>query len=68
VLRSDRAVEEPPAQPSRRGREPYNRRRGSNPGSRVAGGTRQHRPENEILVDVIFSAHSDGLMAILRKA
>jgi hypothetical protein len=28
----------------------------------------KYKPENEILVDVIFSAHSDGMMAILRKA
>ena len=67
MLWSDRAVEEPPAQPPKRGREPYHRRRGNNTGLRVAGGTR-NRPENEILVDVIFSAHSDGLMAILRRA
>jgi len=28
----------------------------------------KYKPENEILVDAIFSAHSDGMMAILRKA
>ncbi|OJT15154.1 hypothetical protein TRAPUB_8258 [Trametes pubescens] len=29
---------------------------------------RTTRPENELIVDAIFSAHSDGLMVILRKS
>ena len=64
--------------PPKRGPEPYSKRKGKNTGSRASGKTRgisssspvqiRYRPEREIVVDVIFSAHSDGMMAILRKA
>ena len=77
VVLSDRAVCVTAPQPQRRGAAPYVRRGGENNTSNVNGtrGTSslssipsRHRPENEILVDAIFSAHSDGLMVILRKA
>ena len=78
VSRSDRAADAHPPQQPRRGQEPYSRRTDNNTSSRPVGQIRgtnssssttiRHRPENEFVVDVIFSAHSDGLMAILRRA
>ena len=74
----DRAADAHPPQQSRRRHEPYPRMTDNNTSSRPVGQTRgtnssssttiRHRPENEIVVDVIFSAHSDGLMVILRRA
>ena len=76
MLWPDRAAEEHVPQSPRRGPEPYGRRGGNIPSSGTVGRARgrglaipnRYRPENEVDVDVIFSAHSDGLMAILRKA
>lgn len=68
MVRSDRAEAQPPKQ------KPYSKEGRPNGLSRKQQKQREaeaparYRPENEILVDVIFSAHSDGLMAILRRA
>jgi len=59
--RNSRASQEQPTQATRRA-EPYPTKQGKK------SALVRFRPENEILVDVIFSAHSDGLMAIIRKA
>jgi len=77
VVLLNRAIDPPPPQQPKRRVRPYsgrsgknsnskaNRTRGFNPSSSVSS---RHRQEHEILVDAIFSAHSDGLMVILRKA
>ena len=75
----DRATEAQPSQHQKRGPEPYRKKNGNSTGPKVPRKQRDKtaclppapsrpRAGNEILVDVIFSAHSDGLMAILRKA
>lgn len=70
IVLFDRA---PPPTSIRHGTGPYNMGEGNRTRVRGVGmlprlAPSRYRPENEILVDVIFSAHSDGLMAILRKA
>jgi len=77
VVLPDRAVCTTALQPSRRVATTHVMRSERNNRSTVKG-TRgigslpqiptRPRPENEILVDAIFSAHSDGVMVILRKA
>jgi len=67
------SAETPPPQPPRHGPKPYSRENGKKKlygkgEAQKAKGLVKYRHEDEILVDVIFSAHSDGLMAILRKA
>ena len=71
IARSERAS---PPQVSKRP-DPYHKENANGKTPRSKRGIRalppvlaKVRPENEILVDVIFSAHSDGLMVILRKA
>ena len=71
MVRISKAAEESPQQQLRRGAEPYPTRGGSSRAVRRARGgisSLSYRPEREIVVDAIFSAHSDGLMVILRKA
>ena len=74
----DRATEAPPSQHQKRGPEPYRNKNDNTTGPRVPRkqrdkmaclppAPRRPRAGDEILVDVIFSAHSDGLIAILRK-
>ena len=74
----DRATEAQPSQHQKRGPEPYRNKNDNATGPRVPRkqrdkmacfppAPRRPRAGDEILVDVIFSAHSDGLIAILRK-
>lgn len=68
VILSGRAKAAHPPSP-KHGPKPYTR--GSNNKFRRGRGAAAPPPaprQGEVLVDVIFSAHSDGLMAILRKA
>lgn len=77
VVRSDRAVEPTVGQSPKHGVGPY-QKKGEKDTSSKAGATRgigssssipsKHRSEDEIAVEGIFSAHSDGMMVIIRKA